>query len=309
MIGSGPIAQHILSVLNHPSNNSNIQLLHRVAPGALTNEVNQLFSVLETKGIERVVIALDNRRAQLPIKPLLSLRIHGVQVVEAASFYEEISGRVPVEFLSPGHLIFGEGFERSKWMHWIKRATDIVCSALGIIVGLPLFFILPILIKISSKGPVFYCQERVGWKERPFKIIKFRTMVDNAEGASGPVWAGENDPRVTRLGWLMRKLRLDELPQLINIFAGEMSFVGPRPERPFFVRQLQEKIPYYSYRFTVKPGLTGWAQIQYAYSSTLKESQEKFGYDLYYIKHLSPLFDLAIIFDTIRVIIKGQGAR
>jgi exopolysaccharide biosynthesis polyprenyl glycosylphosphotransferase len=311
MIGSGPVSKHILSVLDHYNGDGDghANPLYGVAPAVLTDETDPWPSDLERRKIQRVVVALDDRRAHFPIKQLLSLRIQGIPIVDDVSFYEEISGRVPVEFLRPNHLIFGEGFQRSAWRHLVKRAIDLACSALGIIMGLPFFFILPILIKIGSKGPIFYCQERVGFKGSTFNIIKFRTMVDNAEGTSGPVWAGENDPRITKVGWFMRKCRLDELPQLINIFRGEMSFVGPRPERPFFVKKLQEKIPYYAYRFTVKPGLTGWAQIQYAYASTLKESQEKFCYDLYYIKHLSPLFDLAIIFDTLRVIFRGHGAR
>jgi len=284
MIGSGPIAEHILSVLDHHNGNSNASPLYGVNPAALTDETSPLHADLERRKIQRVVVALDDRRVHFPIKQLLALRMQGIPVVDDVSFYEEISGRVPVEFLRPDHLIFGEGFQRSTWRHFVKRATDIFCSALGIILSIPFFLILPILIKLSSKGPVLYSQERVGFKGDTFNIIKFRTMIDDAEGISGPVWAGENDPRITHVGWFMRKCRLDELPQLINIFKGEMSFVGPRPERPFFVKKLQEKIPYYAYRFTVKPGLTGWAQIQYSYASTLKESQEKFGYDLYYIK-------------------------
>jgi len=309
MIGSGVIAEHVLSVLDDYNSNGSVHRLEKMAPGELKHEVSELCSTYEAGEIQRVVVALDNRRAHFPIQPLLALRIQGVPIVDAAAFYEEVSGRVPVEFIRPENLIFGEGFERSEWIHLIKRAIDLVCSTLGLIMSLPFFLILPLLIKLDSQGPVFYCQKRVGFRERIFNIIKFRTMVNNAEGVSGPVWAGENDSRVTRVGKFMRKLRLDELPQLLNIFKGEMSFVGPRPERSFFVDSLREKIPYYAYRFTVKPGLTGWAQIQYVYSSTFEESQKKFGYDLYYIKHLSPLFDLAIIFDTIRVILKGHGAR
>jgi lipopolysaccharide/colanic/teichoic acid biosynthesis glycosyltransferase len=176
--------------------------------------------------------------------------------------------------------------------------------------SLPFLLVLPILIKLDSKGPVFYFQERVGRKGIRFNVIKFRTMIENAEAVSGgPVWAQKNDSRITRLGSFLRKSRLDELPQLLTIFSGKMSFVGPRPERRFFVEQLRVAIPFYDLRSTVKPGLTGWAQVRFPYSATLQESQEKFGHDLYYIKHLSPLFDLRIIINTVRVVLTAQGSR
>ncbi len=312
MIGSGVIAERILAALEqyHGSDYGVVHSkLDSISPGSVMKEWNQITDTFGEEGIKKVVIAMDNPRTQLPIEALLSLRASGIPVVDAASFYEEISGRVPVEFLRPSDLIFGEGFRRSKLIYITKRAMDLCFSILGLILSLPFFLILPILIKLDSKGPVFYRQERVGWYGRTFNIIKFRTMVDKAEAVSGPVWAECNDPRITRLGRFMRRYRLDELPQLINILTGKMSFVGPRPERPVFVQQLREKIPFYSLRFTVKPGLTGWAQIRFQYSSTLQESQEKFGHDLYYIKHSSPLFDLAIITDTIRVVLMGFGAK
>ena len=241
MIGSGAVAEHVLSILDHYNSNGSTHLLEKIAPGELKHEVSQLCSDYETGEIQRVVVALDNRRGHFPTQSLLSLRIQGVPIVDGASFYEEVSGRVPVEFIRPENLIFGEGFQRSSWIHLLKRGMDLFFSALGLIVSLPLFLILPILIKLDSKGPVFYRQKRVGWKERLFDIIKFRTMVENAEAGSGPVWAEENDPRITRLGRFMRKCRLDELPQLINIFRGEMSFVGPRPERPFLWQTFARK--------------------------------------------------------------------
>jgi sugar transferase (PEP-CTERM system associated) len=259
--------------------------------------------------IGKVVIALRDRRKQIPMDVLVNLRVQGVEVVEAISFYEQISGKIPVEWLNPSHLIFGEGFHRFTSLRVAKRSLDILLAGIGLVLGAPLFLLLALLIKMDSQGPILYRQERVGEKGRLFTLLKFRSMQQDAESESGPVWASEKDPRVTRVGRMMRNLRLDEIPQLLNVLRGEMSFVGPRPEREMFVRQLREKIPYYDLRLTVKPGLTGWAQVKHRYAATEGDVVEKLQYDLYYIKHLSPLFDLTIILDTLGVVVSGRGAQ
>ncbi|MEK7703132.1 MAG: exopolysaccharide biosynthesis polyprenyl glycosylphosphotransferase [Nitrospirota bacterium] len=314
VLGSGAMAKKILHLLapqrkeiDPEINVTNFQW-DMTEPTAHASEWKRLFTILRREGIKIVVIALSDRRRQLPVDLLIALRVQGVRVVEGTTFYEEISGRVPVKLLRPADLIFCDGFRRSRFSMVVKRVMDIVFSMMGLILSSPFFVVLPILIKLDSKGPVFYCQERVGWKGRLFNIIKFRTMVNHAE-EHGAVWAQKDDPRVTGFGKFMRKTRLDEIPQLINILNGTMSFVGPRPERSVFVQQLQKKVPFYVLRFTVKPGLTGWAQTEYAYTSTFEESQEKFEHDLYYMKHLTALFDLKIIFSTVRVVLTGQGAR
>jgi exopolysaccharide biosynthesis polyprenyl glycosylphosphotransferase len=205
--------------------------------------------------------------------------------------------------ICPGFEKVGDGFYSK-----VKRIVDVAISTILLIITSPLFLIITIIIKISSRGPIFYVQERSGLDEKRFKLIKFRTMVNNAE-ENGPQWASENDPRVTRVGKILRKLRLDELPQLINVLKGDMSLIGPRPERDYFIRELKAKIPYYSLRFYVKPGITGWAQINYRYGASLEDAIEKLAYDIYYIKNMSLLLDISIILKTIRVVLLGYGAR
>ncbi len=259
--------------------------------------------------INKVVVALKDRRKHLPMDVLVNLRVQGIEVVEAISFYEQISGRIPVRLLNPSHLIFGDGFHRFAHLRVAKRLLDLLLGVVGLVLALPLMLVLTIAIKIDSRGPVLYQQQRVGMKGRPFTLRKFRSMRPGAEDESGPVWASQNDPRVTRVGRIMRIFRLDELPQIFNVLRGEMSFVGPRPERPEFVQHLREKIPYYDLRFTVKPGLTGWAQVKYRYGANEQDALEKMQYDLYYVKHLSVMLDITIMIETIRVILNGKGAQ
>lgn len=273
------------------------------------DQLEHLARFVKRQKIKQVVVALRDRRGQLPVKSLLHLRVQGIEVFEAVSFYERIAGKIRVDWLKPSTLIFSEGFNRMHLIRVTKRISDILFSVIGLIVSLPVFLVIPLMIKLTSKGPIFYRQERVGERGQPFMVMKFRSMREDAEVASGPVWAQENDPRVTALGKIMRSLRIDEIPQMINVLRGEMSFVGPRPERELFVKQLREKIPYYDLRYTVKPGLTGWAQVKYRYGATEQDALEKLQYDLYYIKHLSPIFDLTIVIDTIRVVLLGSGAR
>ncbi|NOY85315.1 MAG: exopolysaccharide biosynthesis polyprenyl glycosylphosphotransferase [Nitrospirae bacterium] len=276
---------------------------------SLNEALQRIKKTIASQGIKKVVVAIDNRRGTLPVDLLLALRVEGIEVVKAVSFYEQIYGKMWVESLNPSDLIFGEGFKRMALISFGKRILDVTAAFLGLVLSLPFFLILPLLIKMDSRGPVFYRQERVGAEGVLFDVFKFRSMCQNAEAATGAVWAKEGDPRVTGLGRWLRKLRLDELPQLFNVLRGEMSFVGPRPERQVFVTDLEECIPYYALRHTVKPGLTGLAQVKYRYGATKEDALEKHQYDLYYVKHLSLFFDLSIMFATVRVVLRGLGAR
>jgi sugar transferase (PEP-CTERM system associated) len=268
----------------------------------------QIPEIAEREKINRIIVALEERRGKFPQDELLACKMRGVRVQEGIDFYEHLTGRLQVESLRPSFLIFSDGFRKSKLTLWMKRIMEFAFSLFGLIMLSPVILILSILIKIDSPGPVLYRQERVGENGRRYSLLKFRSMVENAE-ANGPVWAGEDDARVTRVGRILRMARLDEIPQMINVLRGDMSFVGPRPERPFFVEQLRKEIPYYDQRFVVKPGITGWAQISYHYGASTKDSLEKLKYDLYYIKNMSSLFDLVIIFETIKTVLFGKGAR
>ncbi len=310
IIGSAPVAGLLKNILFYDKS-LGFRALHfrwdLTSPDTLAEEWARLSTIVAEHKIKKIVIALYERRGQLPVESLLNLRVQGVEVVDGASFYEEISGKILIHAVRPSNLIFGEGFSHLNFARIIKRGLDISLSSLGLVLAVPFFMILSILIKLDSKGPVFYRQERVGEKGKPFMLVKFRSMRHDAELRSGPVWARRDDPRVTRIGRFMRSKRLDEIPQLINVFKGEMSFVGPRPERAVFVDQLRRGIPFYSLRFSVKPGVTGWAQVKYRYGATEKDALEKLQYDLYYIKHLSFFLDITIIFETLRVIFSGKG--
>ena len=272
----------------------------------LTSELEE---VVRRYQPDRIVVAVTERRGRLPIDPLLKMKLQdAIAIEESASFYERLTGKISTEMLRPSWLIFSNGSRRLRAYKQARRLADLLLSALGLLLSLPVMVLTAIAIKLDSHGPIFYAQERVGLRNRVFKIIKFRSMRTDAE-KDGPVWAGESDPRVTRVGKLIRKLRIDELPQFINVIRGEMSFIGPRPERPVFVEQLDRDIPYYSQRHLVKPGLTGWAQIRYSYAASLEEAIEKLQYDLYYIKNQSPVLDAIIIFETIRIVLFGRGAR
>jgi exopolysaccharide biosynthesis polyprenyl glycosylphosphotransferase len=243
----------------------------------------------------------------MPVDQLLKLRLQGrVAIEEGTSLYERLTGKVGVEMLRPSWIIFSGNSRRGATWLFARRALNIVAALLGLLVGLPLGILAAIAIKLDSPGPVFYRQERVGKNGRIFRIIKFRSMRENAE-TGGPVWSTENDQRITRVGRVMRKTRIDELPQFINILRGEMGLVGPRAERSFFVEQLTREIPFYSQRHLVEPGLTGWAQVMYGYGSSVEDALQKLQYDLYYIKNVSFWFDLWVILKSIRIVLFGRG--
>jgi sugar transferase (PEP-CTERM system associated) len=258
---------------------------------------------------DRIIVALDEKRGKLPIKPLMELRLSGVEIEDATSFFERTSGKIAVETMLPSWLIFSDGFRTSSMRIAAKRLTDVALSSLMLLFTAPLMLLVAAAIRVDSHGRALYRQRRMGLNGREFDILKFRSMVQDAEKHSGPTWAGQNDARITRVGRVIRTLRIDELPQLINVLKGEMSFVGPRPERRHFVEQLENEIPYYRLRMTVRPGITGWAQVQYGYGATVEDSLEKLKFDLFYIKNCNLLFDLWIVLRTIKVVLLGSGAR
>lgn len=260
------------------------------------------------RAVDRVIVALTDRRSRLPVNELLEVRLNGVQVEDGTSLLEKVSGQIEVDELHPSWMIFGDGFRLARW-HWFLR--DIVSTLLALclsILTLPLIPIIVILIKLSSPGPTLYRQKRMGLRGEVFNCYKFRTMRADAEADSGPTWACDNDPRVTRVGRILRLTRLDEIPQLWNVLRGDMAFVGPRPERPEFIEQLSQEIPYYRLRHVVRPGITGWAQICYKYGNSVKDSKEKLKYDLFYIKNKSLSLDLWILFQTVGTVLFGKGA-
>jgi sugar transferase (PEP-CTERM system associated) len=261
------------------------------------------------EGVSRILIAGPERGERFPAHDLVSLRLSGIPIEDCHTFYERLMSKIFITDLRPSWLLLSSGFERTAWIMFVKRGLDIIVSSLGLALAAPVAIITALAIKLDSPGPVLYCQDRVGANEAPFMLYKFRSMRCDAETTTGPQWASKDDPRITGVGRILRKLRIDEIPQLINVLKGEMSLVGPRPERPFFVAQLKKHIPYYELRFTVKPGITGWAQISYGYGDDETDAVEKLQYDLYYAKYMSPMFDLQILFETIKVVLLGRGAQ
>ncbi len=269
----------------------------------------ELANIALSRSVSRVVLALPERRGKVPVERLLACRMSGILVEERESMYERITGKIAVESMRPSYLIFGRGFVKAPLSIALKRVIDIFASLLGLALSMPITILAVGLIKVSSRGPVLFRQSRVGQDGHVFRLIKFRTMYQDAEKESGPTWATHNDSRVTWAGKLLRPLRIDEIPQFLNILAGHMSFVGPRPERPYFVEDLSKEIPFYPMRHAVKPGLTGWAQVNHSYGASVDDAMEKLRYDLYYIKHMGPPLDLNVILRTVGVILSGKGAR
>jgi sugar transferase (PEP-CTERM system associated) len=270
---------------------------------------DRLYELVENENISDIIVALDQKRGVMPYKELLNCKVRGIDIIDGETFYERITGKLLVEKINPSWLIFSDGFVKSDLSRVIKRLIGLTLSSVMLITLSPFLILVALLIKLDSPGPVLFSQKRVGEVGKIFTLHKFRSMRADAEKESGPVWATEADPRITRVGRIIRKLRIDELPQLWNVFRGEMSFVGPRPERQFFVEKLKKTIPYYNERFSVKPGVTGWAQIMYPYGATEKDALEKLKYDLYYIKNMSIAFDLMVIFHTVKIVLLGRGAR
>ncbi len=269
----------------------------------------QLAEIAQEHSVSRVVLALPERRGRVPVDELLACRMAGILVEDRESMYERITGKIAVESMRPSYMIFGRGFVKAPLAVAAKRVFDILASLAGLTLSLPIIVLAAILIKMTSRGPVLFKQTRVGQDGKSFRLIKFRTMYQDAERESGPTWASANDTRITRVGRLLRPSRVDEIPQFLNILAGHMSFVGPRPERPYFVEDLSNEIPFYPMRHAVKPGLTGWAQVNHCYGASVDDAMEKLRYDLYYITHMGPLLDLNVILRTVGVILSVKGAR
>jgi sugar transferase (PEP-CTERM system associated) len=261
------------------------------------------------RGIDRIVVAMEERRGKLPVDLLLSLKNRGVQVQDGNDVYESITGKVPIESIRLSWLLFSPGSHASRLFLIYKRFASVLISIVGLLLSVPLVPFVILAIKLSSPGKVLYWQNRVGRDDKIFRCYKFRTMRSDAEADSGPMWAEDDDPRITRVGRFLRKTRIDEIPQLLNVFKGDMSLVGPRPERPEFVAALNEQIPYYHLRHSVRPGITGWAQILYKYGSSVEDAKEKLRYDLYYIKNSSVGLDLLIVLNTVKIVLLSRGAK
>jgi sugar transferase (PEP-CTERM system associated) len=283
---------------------------HYVAHDRLIDESGSLCDVVERYNIEEVVVAVRERRGGgLPLADLLECKLRGTQILDLPAFFERQTGVLPLASMNASWLIFSEGFQQGMTRDMVKRTFDLMASFTLLAATLPIILITALLIRMESRGPVFYTQTRVGQYGEEFTIYKFRSMFTNAEKDGLPQWARKNDDRTTRVGRFIRRVRIDELPQLFNVFLGQMSFVGPRPERPYFVNELAGQIPYYHSRHSVKPGITGWAQVRFPYGASIEDAMEKLQYDLYYVKNHSLFLDLMIMLQTAQVVVLGKGAR
>jgi sugar transferase (PEP-CTERM system associated) len=278
-----------------------------VNPGIVGTPAD-MAALIATHRIDRIVVGLSDRRGKLPVEELLRAKMAGIRVEDATTTYERVTGKILIDDLRPSWLIFSDGFHVSRMTRWMKRSIDLTLALVLFVLASPLMVLTALAILLESGRPLFYCQERVGENGKVFTLCKFRSMRQDAEKEGTPIWAKDGDERVTRVGRFIRTTRLDELPQIWNVVLGAMSFVGPRPERPYFVAELAKEIPFYQQRHAVKPGLTGWAQVKYRYGASLEDAMEKLRYDLYYIKHLSVFFDLTIVFDTVKVVLFRKGA-
>jgi sugar transferase (PEP-CTERM system associated) len=319
VLGTGPLARELVrEVLRHPELGIKVvgfvgdspQLVGvSIVNPKVVGIYQELPQLVASNNVDAIIVELQDRRGKLPIRELLDFKTQGIAVEDATTFYERVAGKIPIENLKPSWMVFNSGFSVSQNLLFWKRAVSILASSIILLLFSPALLLVMIAIRLDSKGPIFFRQERVGQNGRSFTLWKFRSMYVNAERDSGPVWsAGAADKRVTRVGKFMRRTRLDELPQLFNVLAGDMSMVGPRPERPHFVQQLAETIPFYQLRHVVKPGLTGWAQINYGYANSFEHTVEKLQYDLFYIKNMSCILDAMILFETIKTVLVRKGS-
>lgn len=296
-----------------PSDNGSYELSWEHPIGTATSEgliTHEDFpAAIDLQKVHRIIVALDDRRGRLPVELLLSMKSRGVQIQDGIEFYEQVTGKIPIESLRLGALLFSSGFHISRFLEIYKRLASIAVSIVGLVLSLPLFPLVVLAIKLTSPGHLLYKQKRVGKNDKIFYCYKFRTMRADAEADTGPTWAGDDDPRITSVGRFLRTTRLDEIPQLWNVLKGDMSLVGPRPERPEFIGWLKQEIPYYSLRHAVRPGITGWAQIRYKYGNSVEDAKEKLRYDLFYIKNTAPGLDALILLQTIKTILLGRGAK
>lgn len=317
VFGTGAKAHEVKEALTRSDPSAEI-----VGYFAASNEIelfvpgNQIISPTRTlyeaalaTNAQEIVVALSERRGgSMPLRELLDCKLRGIKVLDLATYFERTLGQIRLDSLYAGWLIFGEGFNQTRARALMKRLSDIVFSSILLVLALPAMLVTALLIVFESGFPILYRQERVGLNGRLFNVVKFRSMRSDAEKDGKPVWATSSDNRATKVGRIIRKLRVDELPQLFSVLKGDMSLIGPRPERPFFVDQLTREIPFYAVRHSVKPGVTGWAQVCYHYGATVEDSAEKLQYDLYYVKNHSLFLDLIILFETVGVVITGKGA-
>jgi sugar transferase (PEP-CTERM system associated) len=321
LMGSGDLAQKIIDEIRERSD-CGYQISYVVLGEFQKEQVNctgapmiqkadylGLCELAKEQGIRSIVVAIKEKRGNFPSEELLRCRVEGLKILDGNSFYEMLSGKLVVDQLYPSWLIFSEGFQKTLLNRFLKRTIDLALSLVMLVGCFPLMVVAAIAIKLDSKGPILFSQERVGRKHKPYRMYKFRSMINDAEKTCGPQFACEGDPRITRVGRVLRKLRFDEMPQLWNVLKGDMSFIGPRPERAFFVEQFEKQIPYYRERFSIKPGITGWAQICYRYGANAEDTMEKLNYDLFYIKNMSIFMDLMIVMKTIKTVLFGKGAR
>ena len=319
ILGAGEQARAILELVSRKGHRDAIEVVgvHPLTTADVAvSGVNILpitMSVSEAAnqfGVHEIIIAMrEQRGGALPVSQLLDCKLRGVQITDLQSFFERELGQIRLDSLKASWLVFGEGCRQGLIRETVKRLFDVIVSGLLLLFTLPVIILTAILIRLEGGGPIFYRQERVGQGGRVFKILKFRSMRNDAELDGKPKWAISNDDRITRIGRFIRRTRIDELPQVINVLRGEMSFVGPRPERPFFVRQLVQEIPFYAARHSVKPGITGWAQVRYPYGASLQDASQKLQYDLYYVKNHTLFLDLLILVETVEVVLWGKGAR
>ncbi|MCC7136731.1 MAG: TIGR03013 family PEP-CTERM/XrtA system glycosyltransferase [Nitrosomonas sp.] len=319
VLGVGGSAKELFDLVEENTALQNIKIVgfvpftdeERSVPAAtIIPKTSTLLSLADRYMVREIIVATQERRGgTFPIQELLECKICGIKVTDITGFFERECNHLRMDSLYPSWLVFGSGFNQGTFRTIVKRTFDLTVSLLLLIVTLPVMLLTALLILIEDGFPVFYCQERVGKGGETYRVIKFRSMFNDAEKEGKPRWATTDDPRVTRVGGLIRKLRIDELPQIFNVLKGEMSFVGPRPERPYFVDLLTAQVPYYNMRHSIKPGITGWAQVRYPYGASVEDAIEKLQYDLYYVKNHSLFLDLIILIDTVGVVVLSKGSR
>jgi len=318
VIGTGSRAAHVETLLTKRGSVSNIQVMgylpmggshHFVDHDRILDTAETLPELATRLQINEIILAVRERRGGMPVDELLECKLRGINVIELSTFFERENGHLQLDSMNASWMILAEGFNQGMLRDTVKRLFDLLISSAMLVITLPVMALTALLIKLESPGPVLYRQERVGQGGHPFTILKFRSMRSDAEQDGKPRWASQNDSRVTLVGRFIRRTRIDELPQIFNVFFGDMSFVGPRPERPYFVQDLTQQIPYYGIRHTVKPGITGWAQVRYPYGATVEDALHKLQYDLYYVKNHSLFLDLTILFQTVQVVLWGKGVR
>jgi sugar transferase (PEP-CTERM system associated) len=318
VFGAGDVAAKVDAQLSAADPNLHIvgfvpgpnETTHAVPGSRVLNKSGCLSELARRLQVDEIVVALTERRAgSMPLRELLECKVSGFKVYDVSTHFEKTMGQIPVDHVNASWLVFGDGFNQSGWRSGAKRGFDVLVALVLLLITAPVMLLAALAVRLESRGPVFYRQERVGLDGTSVNVIKFRSMCSDAESDGKPRWAVANDDRITRVGRFMRKTRVDELPQLFNVLSGEMSMVGPRPERPYFVEQLTQQIPFFAVRHSVKPGVTGWAQVRAPYGASVEDAKLKLQYDLYYVKNHSLLLDMLILLETVGVVVTGKGAR